>query len=438
VRAISAQDLGALEAIVDQHPELLHPSEDDERRLYTLIANALILERQERTPEARRFTEWLVSRGMNLAGPLNAMLLGFIGMTAVEVQYLLDRGADVTWTPRNGVSVLEHAILRWFNGKAVDLLAKHVAVHPRGLWVAAGLGDVADVRRYFDRTGKLTAAAYENRPPFDVMGMTALPSLPEPDDLEILAEAAIVAGTNGRTAVIELLIDRGFPIDYIGWGGTSLLRFAIGQRDVATTEMLVRRGADLDKKGEWPRASAREFARQIVRHYPDSPELRTILAVCGAGTPEEALAEFDQQRPSPPPLAEQLQETLELAGDDAARRGQSEIRGENLFVGLLRGPRLGLGFLAQSGVDLEHLRAAVADRLHAATDRVARSKLPLDAEAKGFVERAVAIADERRREQVTSLQLLDALVEREGGFATGLVVACGGDVARLRRELARA
>ena len=83
-----------------------------------------------------------------------------------------------------------------------------------------------------------------------------------------------------------------------------LLRFAIGHRDVAMTEMLVKRGADLDKKGERPHASAREFAREIVRNYPDSPELRTILELCGAGTPEEALAEFEQRRPSPPPLAE--------------------------------------------------------------------------------------------------------------------------------------
>jgi ATP-dependent Clp protease ATP-binding subunit ClpA len=136
-------------------------------------------------------------------------------------------------------------------------------------------------------------------------------------------------------------------------------------------------------------------------------------------------------------LAPKLEELFELAGDDAARRGETEIHSENLFIAILRGPRLPLQFLSGSGVDLERLHEIVADRLHPANDRVARPKLPFDDEVRGVIERAVAIADERRRAVVTSLQILAALAEREAGFASDLISACGGDLARLRERLAR-
>src|SRR5262249_22280039 len=159
-----------------------------------------------------------------------------------------------------------------WNGDAVDLLAKH-AKRRDALWIAAGLGDVAGVRRFFNRDGHLNAAAYENRPPFDLLGRGALPAIPDPDERELLGEAMLVAALNGRTNVIEVGIGLGFPIDYDGWGGTSLLRFAIGQKNVEMVATLVRLGADLDKKGEWPHASAREFARMIARNEPNDPAI---------------------------------------------------------------------------------------------------------------------------------------------------------------------
>jgi hypothetical protein len=435
-RAIRAHDMDALEVVLEQHSELLHPSEDDARRGHTLVHSALIIERVERTPQARRMTDWLASRGMDLTRALNDMLLGFHGISAAEVRGLLGRGADPNWLPANGVSVLEHSIVRYDNSEAVDLIARR-STPPRALWIAAGLGDVEGVGGYFDRSGKLIAAAYRDRAPFNLRMSTGVASIPDPDDHELLAETALVALLNGRTAVIELLVKRGFPIDYLGWGGTSPMRYAIGQRNVAMVETLLRLGADLDKPGQWPSETPREFARQIVRHFPDSAELRTILELCGAGTPEEALTAFDAQRPSPPPLAEKLQETFAVAGDDAARRGQTEIGVENLFIAFLRQTFV-LGFLSSSGVDLERLRDTFADRLLPAADRVSRPPLPFDTEMKALVERAVAIADERRRELVTVIPLFAALIERDGTFTTDAIVECGGDLSRLRDKLARA
>lgn len=50
-------------------------------------------------------------------------------------------------------------------------------------------------------------------------------------------------------------------------------------------------------------------------------------------------------------------EALNLAGDDAARRGQSEIVPENILIGLLRvSDEFIAGFLVQGGIEIDRLR----------------------------------------------------------------------------------
>ena len=147
---------------------------------------------------------------------------------------------------------------------------------------------------------------------------------------------------------------------------------------------------------------------------------------------------MDRQRPSPPPFAAKCREMFELAGDDAARRGQTEIRDENLFIALLRWPPLTLGILSRAGVDIARLHGVVADRLHPVADPVERSPLPFDDAAKVIIERAVALADARRHDEVHLLRVFEALAARDGVFMTDLIVACGGNLSRLREELARA
>jgi ankyrin repeat protein len=434
-RAMKANDFDAFRAIVDTHPELLRPSDVERSQWRNLMYYALIRDRRTPSAEAHRFVEWLEARGMDRSLELNRMLLGGHGMTVNDVQYLLDRGADPNWVPPNGVTVLEHALLRYHAGASIDLLAKHVAP-PKALWIAAGLGDVDAVRRYFDRDGKPISAAYENRPPFHVMGEHSVPSLPDPDQQELLAEVAMIAAMNGRTAVVELLIDRGFPIDYIGWGGTSMLSVSIAQKDVAMVEMLVRRGADLDKKGEMPHASPREFARMVVpRFAPDDPDVRRILELCSAGTVEEALAEAERDRRSPPTFMPQVLEAFELAGDDAYRQGQSEIHEENILIGLLRNSGIA-SLLGTWGIDLTRLCETIGDRLRPGSDRLQRPKLPFDTRGKAVAERSIAIGEARRYESITVYLVLAALVEHDDAFTTELLRAYGSDIPELRKTLA--
>lgn len=435
---ISAHDVDALAAILESHPDLLHPTEEDERHGQTLARQALANECEQRTPEARMVTEWLASRGVDIASALNRMLLGRPApLTTEDVEFFLDRGADPNWVPANGITVLEHWLLSFHNwsAKTVDLIAGRVV--PRSaLWIAAGLGDIDGMRPFFDRHGKPNAAAYRDRPPFGLVGSRKIPMLPEPDDVEILMEAGWVALLNDRVEAIGFLIDHGLPIDHLGWD-TPFLNFAVMSQRVALVEYLVKRGANLDLKGWRPYMTARELARDGFLSNPDRPGTRRIFELCCGGDPDAVLAEADARRPEPQPMKAFL-EALELAGDDAARREQTEIHADSIFVGLLRQSELPLAFIAGSGADLVGLRAEVGDRLLPAADRLTRAKLPLDAAARVAIKRAFALAQERRHDYVATTHLLQALVEDASGPIATLVVSIGTNHAELIEELRRA
>jgi hypothetical protein len=435
--AISAHDLDALGAILESHPDLLHPAEEDER-YGQLARQAIANECKQRTPEARMVTEWLASRGVDIATTLNRMLLSRPApITTEDMEYLLDRGADPNWVPSNGITILEHCLLSFRDPspKTVELIARRVV--PRSaLWIAAGLGDIDGMRPFFDRHGKPNAAAYRDRPPFGLVGSSNIPMLPEPDDGEVLSEVSWVALLNNRVEAIGFLLDHGLPIDHVGWG-TPLLNFAVMTQRVALVEYLVKRGANLDLKGWQPYMTARELARDGFLSNPDRPGTRRIFELCCGGDPDAVLAEADARRPEPQPMKGFL-EALELAGDDAARREQSEIHVDNVFVGLLRQSELPLAFIAGSGADLVGLRAEVGDRLLPAADRLMRAKLPLDAAARVAIKRAFALAQERRHDYVATTHLLQALVEDASGPIATLVVSIGANHAELLEYLGRA
>ena len=432
-QAMESADLEALKRVVAGHPDLLHPSADDVAMGRRLMRTALHHERALGIEVMRPIIEWLESQGLDLQLELNMRLCGHRRMKTDRVRWLLDRGADPSWVAPNGIPVLEHALIRYWNGEAVDLIAARTAPR-KALWIAAGLGDLEGVRRFLDASGRPTPEARGLRPDFDAVGPSSFPTPAEPSDDDLFMEAGFIALLNGRSAVLEYMASHGFDVNSLVWD-SPLIHMAIGNAMTPMVETLIRCGADLDVRGWRPNASARELARSMVESMPENAEHRRIAELCGLD-PDAILAQRDA-RPVNAPDVEPLRETLELAADDAFRLGHSEVGPENLLFGLLRGSKLPVIFLSQSArLDLDRFRTDVAHRIRPADDRLERPELAMDAGAQAAISEAVAVATERRRPKITPLHLLYALT-RGTGVVVEMITRYGGNVDALNTMLER-
>jgi len=288
--AMKAGDLEGLQRVATAHPELLHPTDYDRSIGRTLLGMALAHERRRGAEAMGPIIAWLVAQGLDLQEELNRQLCGRrLRMSPADVHWLLARGADPNWVAPNGIPVLEHALVRYWNGEAVDVLAAGAAPR-KALWIAAGLGDLHGVRRSLDVHGNPKPMARRLRPDFvAVFGGGFMPQHPDPDDEEILMEAFVVAMVNGRTAILEYMVSRGTPVNSLIYG-SPVINFAVGNAMVPVVECLVRCGADLDLPGWHPARSAREIARELFEEGPEVAGRRRIVELCQLD-PEEILAD---------------------------------------------------------------------------------------------------------------------------------------------------
>ena len=232
-------DLDALQHVVATHPDLLQPSAYDPSSGIPLMWAALGRERRLGAKALRPIMDWLAAQGLDRQRELDLRLRGHIGMTPEEVRDLLDLGANPNWVADNGVPVLEHALVRYWNGEAVDVLAAR-ATPREALWISAGLGDIEGVRRFLDSQGKPTRAARRLRPDFVAVGPPGfMPQLPDADDEELLLEALLVAMLNGRVKMIEYLAACGAPVNSLAYG-KPLIEVATSNGMTAVAEALAK------------------------------------------------------------------------------------------------------------------------------------------------------------------------------------------------------
>lgn len=433
--AMRAIDVDALDQLVERFPELMHSAWSCNGRGLDLALNAFTCETRIGRDRMRPILEWLERRGVDMHLALNRQLCGFVYIGAGEVAALLDRGADPNWIAPNGYTVLEHAVVRYWNGDAVDLIATRVK--PRdSWWVAAGIGDVKGVKRFLDRNGMPNAAARDDRPDFTAIGPFPMPMVPSADDEQILVETFMIAMWNGRSNVMKYMAKPGTNVNSLSWGMT-LATMAAGNGWVRAMESLVQCGADVNLQGLY-NGSAREMARQMLETQTDTPDRRRIAELCGLD-PDAVLAERNA-RPLPTPTVHRdLTATLALASDDAARNNQSHVQRENLLYGLLRAGKLPMMFFSQiSEMDVERFRDEVASRVHPANEPPLDRSRPLDTEAQAILNEAIAMAAQRRRDTVTGLHLLLALLRDQHGETVSLLTRFNGNLARLSDELAKA
>ena len=436
--AISSSDLAAVTAIVDAHPDLIVPSAVDRAYRTTIARHALHVEHTAGGPAARQVTDLLASRGADVQRELDAELLGWWPMErdgVTRVQWMLDRGANPQWTPPNGISVLEHAIARFHDAACVDLIAPHVAP-TSALWIAAGLGDVAGVRRFIAKRRTLTPAARRSRP--DMMAMGVFPSWPlrqDADDLEIMWEAFRIAGLNQRWHTMDVLLDAGLPIDHAPLGFPTVMEAVLTYQRVPLTEYLISCGADLGR--DWaPRigGSVREALRALVEnsHENGLSQLQPLLDLCGAGTVAGILAARDAAPRDQITLAPITQRILQLAADDAAILAQNEVSTENLVVGFLRVHGGGLAEIFGGwGVNMGALRSRIGERLRPDADPLSGGDLPLDASANAAVRTATERADALRRDAVWHVHLLYGIMTEESGPGALLLSEVGATLSSL-------
>ena len=434
--AMRAADLNELKRVIEMHPDVLHPTDYEVVKGRSLLRAAISHERRQGREVMRPIMEWLATQGLDLQRELSRQLCGHLHMKTEKVGWLLDRGADPNWVAPNGIPVLEHALIRYWNGEAVDLVAART-VPRNSLWIAAGLGDVEGVNGFLDRHGKPTAAARRLRPDFDAVGQGSMASHPDPDDEELLMEAFAIAAYNGRTAVLEYMVSRGFSVDSLVWG-SPIVSLAGGNAWTPVVECLVHCGANLDLAGvgQGTLRSARHMARSNCENAPQNAEYQRIVELCGMD-PSAILAERDA-REVMPAFDPKLEEVLQFAGDDAFRLGQSEIGPENLLFGLMRSGMTQLFTMGMRLEDLERFYADVRDRLRPSEDRVERPRLTLNAEAHGTMQAAIALAVERRREWVDRYYLMHAVTRAGHGAAADLLARYGSSAATLNAELERA
>lgn len=433
--AMDQADLKALEHVVREHPELLHPSDYDVAIGRTLLHAAYGSENRVARDRLRPIVDWLAAQGQDLQGALNAMLHGKALRTPADVQRLIDRGADPSWIPPSGIPLLERVLVRWRSVGCADVVAKYVK--PRdALWIAAGLGDVQGVSRFLDANGKPTAKARALRPPLDANHGFSIPVLPEPSDDEILYEAFWVAALNQRIPVMEYMISRGFDVNYSTWG-PPIVNVAVGNAWTEVVECLVRAGADLDIHEGNSNGTARDMARAMYENGSHGPSYRRIVELCGLD-PDAILAARDA-KPSPAPeLLHHTRIALQLAIDDAHRQGQSDVRPENLLFGLLR---LGGGVVTYFTLGMRPSRqpffADFEDRVNVGDAPEDQVTLPMHPDAQAIIDTAIQTATARRRERVGPPYVLHALALDEYGVAATLLERYGSSRAKLLIELER-
>ncbi|MCC6245752.1 MAG: Clp protease N-terminal domain-containing protein [Gemmatimonadaceae bacterium] len=428
-------DLESLIRVVEAHHQLRHPNEYQLAVGEQLPRMALQFERERGRDAMRPIIEWLDKEGFDLQYEMNIQLCGRKNMKPDDVRYLLERGANPNWIAPNGLPLLEHAIVRYWNGDAVDLVATRT-IPRKALWIAAGLGDVDGVRKFLDRAGKPTAAARASRPDFIALGGPPTPWIPNPDDDEILMEAFSVAVFNNRTAVVEYMASRGFPVDTSVWG-MPMLAMAVGNGWVPMVECLLRCGASLDVAGSY-NGSARDMARSMIENGPtsQSPTYRRIAELCGLD-PDAILAARGASKAPTPALLPWVHDAFALAADDARRVGQTTVGPENLFFGLLGAADYLAGFLIKAGFDLRRFRRDFADRIQSRVDRGTPAKAPMHAEGDAVIAAALSHATEKRSDVLGGHHVLLALLRDERGPVATLLGKYGTDNTKLREELAR-
>ncbi len=353
------------------------------------------------------------------------------------IEYLLSRGADPSWLPPSGIPILEDALINCFSGAVVDAIARRVTPR-KAFWIAAGLGDVRETRRYFDGRGVLRQAARRYRPDFVALRGYP-PSPPGASDAYLIFEAAYIALLNQRFAVVDLLLEHGLDLN-AQWLNMQLVGLFAANPMVSTVEYLLSRGADPHKRGLHPASTALELAAANLEHpHPHAEswrDMRRVYELCGGIDPDAVTRGYQERTVAPAVLRQDVVTSLQRAQVDAAALGHAAVEPLDLFVSLLRGGAMVPQFIRGAGTDMEALQRAMGPRLEHTPSALEGSGLPLSPALQSVLDAALAEATRRKAGYASALPVIVQLVADEAGAPAKLLTGAGGSLARLRESLA--
>ena len=275
-----------------------------------------------------------------------------------------------------------------------------------------------------------------NRPDFMAIGGYGAPWIPNASDEEVLMEAFAVAVYNSRSAVVEYMVSRGFPVDSCVWD-MPMLAIAVGNGWLPTVECLLQCGASLDVEGS-SNGSARQMAKSMIENGPTSTSetYRRIAMLCGLDP--DAVLEERNARPLPKPtILPWVEDAFLLAMDDALRLGQTTVLPDNLLFGMLRLSTFVAGFMKASDMDFERFRVDFLARVKPGIDRLNNSTLPMHPDTHAIVATALDFAAEHRSTVMRGDHLLYALTRTENGAVATLLKDYGANVGKLTEKLQR-
>ena len=191
------------------------------------------------------------------------------------VSLLLARGADA----QRPYAHSAHTPLSWaLTTGAFDAARALVrgGVEP-DLFCAAGLGDVARVRAFFDGDGRLRPGASRTGSSRYATDGTRLPCPPS-SDTEIVSDALYIASRNEQDEVIAFLLTRSPNLGFRAFLGGSALHWAYWSGSRTAVDLLLRAGADPAARDGFLRCTPRAFGICLAASWGWATKVRQHLA----------------------------------------------------------------------------------------------------------------------------------------------------------------
>lgn len=206
-----------------------------------------------------------LDRALNLAGCWNLPDL---------CRQLLAAGADPTARADADITPLESAALHGSTDSA-NVLIQH-GLHRPTLWLAAATGQLDLVTDWVSPDGQLRRPAGPYRANWADVGHPPGPASTD-DPTEIIGEALVLAAANGRTAVVDYLLDAGTDIDARPYNNTTGLHFAILFAKPDMVAHLIERGASTTIEDDNHHSDAPGWANACLDRNPHADNIKALI-----------------------------------------------------------------------------------------------------------------------------------------------------------------